>query len=199
MKIISKYKDYYDYISGIYGEDPLLVLDRREGYIHRFSSNSENHEEIHKLYICGFIVEIYQKGNKLYCGESLEQFHNVEKSWWYKFYKINRKECCMIIINGYKNNIYKIIRKDEEYLNIKHDCPIMYMENEKKKLFKYFPRLSDFNIISLLPEQEIYNMLSSWYSRKRTDNEQTNTQSNEQKIINKGFDSKKSFRPNMKK
>ena len=30
MKIISKYKDYYDYLSGIYGEDPLKILDRRE-------------------------------------------------------------------------------------------------------------------------------------------------------------------------
>lgn len=25
MRILSKYKDYYDYLTGIYGEDPLLV------------------------------------------------------------------------------------------------------------------------------------------------------------------------------
>ena len=29
MKIISKYKDYYDYLTGIYGVDDKIVLDRR--------------------------------------------------------------------------------------------------------------------------------------------------------------------------
>lgn len=29
MKIISKFKDYYDYLVGKYGEDPILVFDRR--------------------------------------------------------------------------------------------------------------------------------------------------------------------------
>ena len=29
MKIIDKYKDYYDYLQGIYGQDPLAVYDRR--------------------------------------------------------------------------------------------------------------------------------------------------------------------------
>ena len=28
MKIIAKVKDYYDYLKGIYGEDPKLVLNR---------------------------------------------------------------------------------------------------------------------------------------------------------------------------
>ena len=27
MKIISKYKDYYDYLQGIYGVDEKLILD----------------------------------------------------------------------------------------------------------------------------------------------------------------------------
>ena len=31
MKIISKFKDYYDFLQGIYGVDPLLVLDRTKG------------------------------------------------------------------------------------------------------------------------------------------------------------------------
>ena len=29
MKIISKFKDFYDYLTGVYGVDPKLVLDRR--------------------------------------------------------------------------------------------------------------------------------------------------------------------------
>ena len=30
MKIISKYKDYYDYLGGIYGRDDTLTYDRRK-------------------------------------------------------------------------------------------------------------------------------------------------------------------------
>ena len=29
MKIIDKHKDYYDYLQGVYGQDPLAVYDRR--------------------------------------------------------------------------------------------------------------------------------------------------------------------------
>ncbi len=32
MKIITNIKDYYDYVSGIYGIDPLVTLDRRNAY-----------------------------------------------------------------------------------------------------------------------------------------------------------------------
>lgn len=30
MKIISQYKDYYDYLIGFYGIDEKIVLDRRK-------------------------------------------------------------------------------------------------------------------------------------------------------------------------
>jgi hypothetical protein len=32
MRIISKFKDYYDYIQGIYGVDEKLILDRTTFY-----------------------------------------------------------------------------------------------------------------------------------------------------------------------
>lgn len=33
MKIIDRYKDYYDYLSGIYGIDELVIFDRRENFV----------------------------------------------------------------------------------------------------------------------------------------------------------------------
>ena len=38
MKIIDKHKDYYDYLQGVFGQDPLAVYDRR-GSVH-FNSNT---------------------------------------------------------------------------------------------------------------------------------------------------------------
>lgn len=32
LKIISKFKDYCDYLAGVYGEDPLLVSDLRDDH-----------------------------------------------------------------------------------------------------------------------------------------------------------------------
>jgi hypothetical protein len=32
MKIISKYKDYYDYLQGVLGQDELVVYDRRDAF-----------------------------------------------------------------------------------------------------------------------------------------------------------------------
>ena len=55
MKIISKYKDYYDYLVGTYGEDPKLILDRREGFI----LSKDSTECKYQLYICGKIIDIY--------------------------------------------------------------------------------------------------------------------------------------------
>lgn len=44
MKIISKFKDYYDYLQGIYGVYPKLVLDKREfNPIQYFESFSVKH------------------------------------------------------------------------------------------------------------------------------------------------------------
>ena len=38
MKIIDKRKDYYDYLQGIFGQDPLAVYDRRDSVV--FNSNT---------------------------------------------------------------------------------------------------------------------------------------------------------------
>jgi len=59
MKIISKYKDYYDYLQGIWGMDEKLVLDRT------VSSPTPNYlsylgmpyVSLARFYICGNVVE----------------------------------------------------------------------------------------------------------------------------------------------
>lgn len=78
MKIISKYKDYYDYLKGIYGEDPKLILDRRGFKDDIFNKYEEflNSKDPHLIKIKlgnNHYVGIWYN-QKLYYGKELEQF-----------------------------------------------------------------------------------------------------------------------------
>ena len=76
MYILSKYKDYYDYITGIYGEDPLLILDRTKWnpLPYSFSSTSKI-----QLYIGGYFIEGYWDGKNYYWGDNIKQFEDNRK------------------------------------------------------------------------------------------------------------------------
>jgi hypothetical protein len=70
MKIISKYKDYYDYLVGIYGVDEKLILDRTDFVL---TSKLTNKSKV-TFYICGYIIDGYYIDGKFYYGSDLEQF-----------------------------------------------------------------------------------------------------------------------------
>lgn len=62
MKIISKFKDYYDYLIGVYGQDPLKVLDRTKYKTYdknlinvypRYSVPDEIYVDDIMVYFCG--------------------------------------------------------------------------------------------------------------------------------------------------
>ena len=79
MKIISKFKDYYDYLSGIYGVDPKLVLDRTKGKVPSYANTPEHII----LYICGIRVEGYYDGENFYYGENLLLVgEKLSKNYW---------------------------------------------------------------------------------------------------------------------
>ena len=53
MKIISKFKDYYDHLQGIYGIDPLKVLDRTQMSVNTYHTSDRGFT----LYFCGSLYE----------------------------------------------------------------------------------------------------------------------------------------------
>ena len=84
MKIISRnnQKEYYDYLSGIYGEDPLIVLDRKQA---RSVLDEYGLGEKIKLFIGGYKTEGYRKEGKIYWGESLkalDDYEKLEPTYW---------------------------------------------------------------------------------------------------------------------
>lgn len=98
MKIISKYKDYYDYFVGAkYGIDNHVVLDRREGYVETFYSGEVfaqyDDYSTYKLAIC----------DTMYVGK----FDNRTGVFtWVKDKptSINQEENCPIVfVSGYIN------------------------------------------------------------------------------------------------
>ena len=59
MKIISKYKDYYDYLSGVWGEDPKLVLVRKGEFVVQSTNPSGCDMYVLTFIIGGIMIQIY--------------------------------------------------------------------------------------------------------------------------------------------
>ncbi len=199
MYILSKYKDYYDYLTGIYGVDPKLILDRREGYsgpIDRYQHELNKEYKI-TLVICGRRIEGYRYQNKIYYGQDLIQFKNHENSKWdgiqYDYITIRKENYS----RHYNTKLALEPIEGFDIINKQHDCPIL-IENGLNNYDK-FPKLEELNLASFIPAEQLYQWLSQWLAQQIDD--QQNIKSNltdVEKLENKGFDKIKSFRPNIK-
>jgi len=204
MYILSKYKDYYDYLMGIYGVDKKLILDRR---------NSESFllPETGKIifYIAGYVIECLVNNDTFYYGDALKPFimdkFKTKKWWkgwkWLSSHKLRNYEKSYHIKFIGKYNIeedwyYLEPEIDLEKINIKYNCPILIKTSYG--ISKY-PKLATLKLPTFVPSEMIYEMLSGWLSQQITDKEkQTKDIPDSLKIESKGFDKKRSFRPKMK-
>jgi len=193
MRIISKYKDYYDYLSGIYGIDNKLILDRRT------NTNSPYLSDIgvNRLYIAGYIVEFLYIKHKFYYGESLKQFYKSKRNYLTSKHWKRDYDKSIYITQGINKWIYTEPIKDKDNINIKEDCPILI-----DTIFglKKYPILSKFNLASFIVPKVIYRWLEEYLSARITDKEtHLDTRNDINKLQDKGFNKKYSFRPKIKK
>jgi hypothetical protein len=200
MKIISKYKDYYDYLQGVRGIDEKIVLDRSEGKSlkEEFPKDGDRHVFI----ICGERYEIYYFQTKYYTEEQLLTMGKmaVRKSgsaFGFEIIDIPSESKTKKRYSRYGkywdlkwNNPF---RKPEDFTYIK--CPIVKFYGRDSYDFVEFPKLEDFNFGSIISAEEIWNKVYNWASQV-PDHE--NNQTNSDKIVSHGFDLKESFRPKMK-
>ena len=194
MKIISKYKDYYDYLTGVYGEDPLIVLDRTKYDLLPYLISNDT---VIKLYIGGYLFEGYKQNDKYYWGEDIKQFGDFKKyisTYSYNNPNVDIKD--LVYIKDSKLRYPYVLIKpvlDSKLINEKENCPIL-LEWSKDKYLKY-PILSDFDIASFIPPEELYKIISDWLSLQRTKSEnKIDNRTNLEKIQTNGFDKKTSFR-----
>lgn len=200
MLIISKYKDYYDYLSGIYGSDPNLVLDRRV-----FQNYELFNDEKLTFIICGLVYEGFyvREQNKVIYGKDLLALGRERKRYQFSWDN-DRTPSVEIEISGttrfrYGNyvNVATEPYPDKDGFNEKEKCPILYRYLSNN--FYHFPMLSKYNFGSYISAEEMYRLLTEYLSNERTKLEtHIDSRTDVQKLQSKGFDKKESFRPNIK-
>jgi len=203
MKIISKYKDYYDYLIGVFGEDSKLILDRRG------SNNKFILQDGEVIVVCigNKRIEGIYKDNKFHYGKFLKKFHRERDMPSWKTYVWKRKyDDTKDIYYKYEYTkghhrefaLSKVILNTT--LNTENDCAIlMYKVNINGELIEVtrFPILKDINIPSILPARDTWIILNDYLSSQIKEPIVPIGDDNV-RIQSHGFDLKTSFRPKIK-
>jgi len=187
MKIISRYKDYYDYLVGINGIDNLMVLDRTKGYYPKFREY-ENQDEVikYELMVAGDYYPIWFYKGKSYSTKpeliilnqklidtGKEKLFSFRQAWYdYDWF------------TGYHQNT------ETEDINKKQGIPTLVRTNRGEW---HGCILSEFNMEKYIPATEMYDIIYNWVSQQR-DCTVENYQTDKEKILSHGLDYKKSFR-----
>ena len=189
MKIISKYKDFYDYLRGIYGEDEKLVLDRRNTNQAPYIQTGVN-----SVYICNVEFQVFEEKGQIYVDEELLDIgFEIREEAEGKFFfrpadKGNRDN------NRWTSATVRSIRflKPDKSPNEKENCPILLQGYSPGEYYK-FPRLDLLKINKLISPHDIWILLSSWLSYKIPEMP-VPIGDDKIRIQSHGFDLKTSFR-----
>jgi len=195
MKIISNYKDYYDYIAGIYGIDDSIVYERHHQEIksdydykkrshvnHRWEktpvrdySNCSNNQWFF-IALCGKIYFVIKYDGRFYFGEEAKPLGAL----------MGLSD--RLILN--KNIRYHLMNTD---LNEKEKCPVLHLSITKglPVVISKNPRLSDFNFGSFMQPLEVFTMISEFITKEAT---VLDSRTDIQKIESNGLDKVTSFR-----
>lgn len=196
MIIISKYKDFYDYLTHIYGVDDKIILDRRTKNSYSFQFYESESKKL-TFHICGMSYDGVWHNGRFYWGEDLKQLDTRNQELIDHI--INQNRYVDIIFQerslgttNYKGKVTVQIYpyEDKTNSNIKENCPILIDQGGYNGKYP-FPRLDQFKFNQALPPQEIYLMLTAWLSPKDVE---TTPMTDKQKIVSAGFDLKTSFR-----
>lgn len=181
MKILSKFKDYYDYLQGIYGIDTTLVLDRTE-YVSRPYIPSIN--SVETFIIGDYKVQGFWHKGKIYYGKEIEslgiRIHNSYFSKDADYYCLEGND--------------KVLKHPQLLTNspaYEYNCPILIKDWGSK--YKKNPILKDYSMQKVFAPNEMWILLYEFLTKLKS-NYEVVEQSNENKIISHGFDLKTSFR-----
>lgn len=204
MKILSTFKDYYDYQIATYGLDEKIVFERISKEVSNFNTPKQTitkvpftyevfqqDKKLHKFHICGFSYDVLQIDGLFYMGEDLEAFD---------YYKGRRKELYYKAVYGieyidillnFKNPQRFNLKPMKSFINDMLNEPIVL---ERTSTAYYInPKLEFFKFGSLFPSEDMWQKLVDWFSQEKIipDN-----RDNTAKILSNGFDLKESFRGN---
>jgi hypothetical protein len=223
MKIISKHKDYYDYLQGIYGVDPLQVYDRRTDNLVKFSPSAST--DIGEPYIThSFAINnrnyhIIEYKGKLY--HSIDELIKLDKMLIYRRSLEDKKaKRATDDDNGTlfdrwtlglrwgdtkprnKESLAKLYfdkNNCETESNKRTRTPVLVYgrygtDSDGKDIKWSIPDLSTYGFAKWVPAPEMYRQVAEFISWMKDNPEIPNKQTNKEKIQSNGFDLKQSFR-----
>lgn len=193
MKIIAKYKDYYDYLAGIYGIDDLLVYDRRDG------ANILPEYDSYFNYTIAFCGNLY---NMVYhLGKFYHTISDFEQLW-------------NMIINdrAAKSNahltfgVYGYMRRGKIHFpspKVEKKAMVLPTNINKKlrepilvKSCKWVKPISlqELGFAKVKSAHEVYTEMSNFLGWLVDNPPLPDNQTDKEKVVSHGFDLKKSFR-----
>ena len=198
MKIISKFKDFYDYKVAKYGVDEKLVYTRKTyceyfqvliGNISNINIDYRISEDDFNKNLKNDIKPIDEKNihKILFIGEKLIHLFSYDRN---RLIRVNTDIPSDDIILNAPIFLIEYIGEYNDGTSRRQYFPPLYK-------FTYNPNLSQMGVY--IDEDFIWQSLVEFLSNKRSEKEIAPEVSNENKILSKGFDLKTSFRPNMKK
>lgn len=190
MKIISKYKDYYDYLQGIYGVDEKLVLDRRKSDHPSYYSDG-----IYRFLIGGLKVDVLHKNDSFYCGESdMIKLGGTRIENPRQPNIISYRIPYVDSLGNSKPISICVTPYGESRGSSRFDEYAIYMVQDAYSCLPY-PRLEQYGIQKVLKPHDIWIELSAWLGKQATKREpEVPVGDDKVRILSAGFDLKTSFR-----
>lgn len=190
MKIIDNKKDYYDYLSGVYGIDPMATYDRRGSIIA-------------KNELCGYLKpfrdpDIPDWGGR---GEYYVDVLAGEKSWRFR---VQDGEVSLFDLKEWAKNmyleygwtrIYNPFESEALEKAVSEKSPLAIAYSDVSCKWKIFanPILSGTPFVSYIPADEIWQAIYD-YLIKMSEPKIEDNRSDIEKLESHGFDKKTSFR-----
>lgn len=192
MRILSKYKDYYDYYSGIFGIDNKKVYDRRNMVLLEDIYIHDNCIQIIVFAICGKLYYTkYYSGNMYITSEELA-YLDIKTHVRSRYNKTSTKDRVNDFIskNGTTTNINEIKRE-----------PVLFgfagsywYNSDKIEWNDEIPLLSSFDFHKALDAKEIYTQIETFLGWLVDNPPIKDNMTNTEKILSHGFSLKQSFR-----
>ena len=194
MKIISKYKDYYDYMVSYFGIDPHIVYDRRQFKHYKPDLVQDYELEKEHIHICGQEYVIYRyKGKNYHTPIELIKLNKILLK--------NKERSILVSVSRWEKEKEKVEKENarkffneinkKSTLNAEYKQPVLIMKYNEI----HIPILKEYEFPRWYPAKEMFQKIYSFLSGLK-DAEQNiiNKQTDIEKLQSHGFDKKKSFR-----
>ncbi len=192
MRIISKYKDFYDYVVSKYGFDSTVTYDRTTLSLYKYESHisyMESNVDCYQLHVANNLYSFFEyKGQLYHTEEELQRLAiKTEKNRFIDF-----GDVATITFGNYwweTKSLYKRYNGPSK-LNKKFRIPVLYFQRENA----YLPYLKSFGFHKALSADETYKQIYEFQSWLKDNPPIPNKQTDEEKLLSHGFDKKISFR-----